>query len=139
VRVKQNLYKPWFHDQPATEVYEGTVQHSERYDGQDTFRLTANIQQGVRIIALKNVVSINGVPVSYNAKPILKNRTFDVPGSKPGTVYEVTLDVVGKWQCYKKGTGQMCQGFSFKGNCSHIDKVRTFLEPENETYRKTTA
>lgn len=132
VRIRQDLYQPWFPQQPTTEMYEGIVQRGESYDGQDTFRMTAKIPQGVRVVALRNVVSINGEPYSHDQKPINKTRTFDVPGSKPGTVYKVTLDTMAKWHC-------PCSGFSFRGNCSHIDKVRTFLEPENEKYRKTTA
>lgn len=117
------LYEPLYGKEAAADTYTGIIQQSQPYDGQDTFRMTGGRDVPTRVVSLRLVTSIDGAPYSHGVDPANKPRAFKVAGSK-GAEYLVTCDRTGRFAC-------PCPGFKYHGKCSHIDKVRGFLNKEH--------
>lgn len=118
------LYEPLYGKEATADTFTGLIQQSQPFDAKDTFRMTGGRDMPTRVVALCLVTNIDGVPYNHGATPIIKSRSFDVTGSK-GTKYSVTCDSTGRFAC-------KCSGFGYRGNCSHIDKVRGFLNKEHK-------
>ncbi len=112
--VDRNL----FPDTPTTNHYAGIVLQSEKDDDVNTFRLTGDDTFPIRVIALRNVVSVDGLEV-YMGSIQRQEHIVTVEGSK-GDEYVVTIGANGKNTC-------TCPAFSYrKMVCKHITNV---LEP----------
>lgn len=101
----------------STYTYTGAVLQSESYDPPNSFRLMGDRKMPVRVISMSLVVKLNGLEMGASAK----TRTFDVAGSKPGTVYKVVLDETGQLIC-------TCNGFGFRKSCRHTADVEAYLK-----------
>jgi hypothetical protein len=101
----------WFFEQPEFFEYEGEEFSAKWIMPQQLALTTGNPEWPVRVIARKNIVSINNqavTPVSTEVK------TFTVKGSK-GDEYVVTIGH-GKANC-------TCSGFQFRRTCKHIKEA----------------
>lgn len=116
---KSNLLPSIFPDAPKTVVYSGKVLNRANYDDQESIRIfTGDKRMMVRVIPLKDVISVNGVPFTFTPRPRVQTtstKVVDVVGSK-GDVYKVTIYPSGKMTC-------TCSGFGFRQKCSHIEKI----------------
>lgn len=101
----------WFFTQPEFFEYEG-AEFSAKWIRPDQLGLsTGNPEWPVRVIARKNILSINNQPVEQTTSSV---KTFTVKGSK-GDEYLVTIGA-GKADC-------TCSGFQFRRTCKHIKEA----------------
>lgn len=118
VKATSHMLPELFPNLPKTKVYDGFIRPNEAYDPPDTFRLTGNNQMPVRVIAKSKLCKINGEDVIHEKE--VEPQVIIVPGSKPGTQYQVTIDGSGRAMC-------TCSGFGFRHHCKHIDLARAQL------------
>jgi hypothetical protein len=101
----------WFFDQPEFFEYEGEEFSAKWIMPGQLALTTGDPEWPVRVIARKNIVSINNQPVAQVSSDI---RTVKVKGSK-GDEYIVTVGN-GKVNC-------TCSGFQFRRACKHVKEI----------------
>ena len=108
-------------NQPNTVTFTGKVIPSADYDSKDSMRITGDVLMPVRVIPLTKVLNLNGKPFKYTPKVDPQKptaaKTVEVPGSKPGTKYVLTIKEDGSKSC-------SCAGYGFRGTCKHIDNYK---------------
>jgi hypothetical protein len=98
----------WMFEQPEFFDYEGDEFTAKWIDASQLALTTGNPEWPVRVIARKNIVSINNQAVAPMKSDV---RTVKVKGSK-GDEYIVTVGA-GKTNC-------TCSGFQFRRSCKHV-------------------
>jgi hypothetical protein len=108
------LTNPIFNDLPTSKFFEGTVIQNSDFDDPKSFCITtSNEKFPIRNILFKNVISINGASVDYNAQTTVK--TVQVAGSN-GNVYTVVING-------EKSTCTCPQNTYRHQMCKHIKQV----------------
>lgn len=98
----------WFFEQPEFFDYEGDEFTAKWITPVQLALTTGNPEWPVRVIARKNIVSINNQAVEQAHSDV---KTFKIKGSK-GDEYIVTIGN-GKYNC-------TCSGFQFRRMCKHV-------------------
>ncbi len=101
----------WMFEQSEFFEYEGEEFTAKWIDATQLALTTGNPEWPVRVIARKNIVSINNQTVEPVKSDI---RTVKIKGSK-GDEYIVTVGA-GKINC-------TCSGFQFRRSCKHVKEV----------------
>ena len=118
-----HLLPALFPDAKSSIVYQGEVLRSEGGDPPNSFRMTGNKDMPVRVIAWKNVISLNDEPTG-NRPATPKNKTFRtvIKGSK-GAEYHVEINEDGEGTCE-------CVGFIRRRHCRHIDEAKEQMKEQ---------
>lgn len=117
------LSGPFAKYEPETYDIEGTVLDGSRHKGcyreddEDKFFLSVPFTEvPIRVIDIKRVIAIDGVPVG-GAKPAPLERTWKVKSSRSNEEYTVKL-FDGNWTC------ECVANANFGKTCRHIKDIR---------------
>jgi hypothetical protein len=78
-------------------------------------------KSGVAVVTANQAPNLKANPDFYTKPDVQKYMVLKVKSNtETGKMYDVTKDVSGNLYC-------TCQGFKYRGKCSHIQKVQTFL------------
>ena len=101
----------WMFEQPEFFEFEGDEFNAKWIDPTQLALTTGNPEWPVRVIARKNILSINNQTVEQIKSDV---RTVKIKGSK-GDEYIVTVGN-GKINC-------TCSGFQFRRSCKHVKEI----------------
>ena len=104
-----------FYYEPRFMRYVCEILPNPKHISNDFIVISGNGFIPYRVIAKKDVISIDGEPVSYDVKPVVADRNWLVCGSR-GNHYTVKKTPDG-WSC-------TCPGFSFRRECKHITSLQ---------------
>lgn len=102
----------WFFEQPEFFEYEGEEVHAKWIEPHQLGLTTGNPEWPVRVIARKNIESINNKEFKQTEST---PKTFKVKGSK-GDEYVVSVNG-DRFNC-------TCSGFQFRRTCKHVKEIQ---------------